>query len=110
MGVNQQLYTKDMRVISNASCTTNCLAPVAKVLHDNWGIESGVMTTVHAATATQMVVDGASKKDYRGGRSVFGNSMFFTTLFIFDFVWFCSVLYSFIATPFPFQCVFLYCY
>lgn len=73
MGVNQEKYSKDMRVISNASCTTNCLAPVAKVLNDNWGIESGLMTTVHAATATQMVVDGASKKDFRGGRSVFNN-------------------------------------
>jgi len=73
MGVNHEKYEKDMRVISNASCTTNCLAPVAKVLNDNWGIDSGLMTTVHAATATQMVVDGASKKDYRGGRSVFNN-------------------------------------
>lgn len=73
MGVNHENFKKEMKVVSNASCTTNCLAPIAKVLHDNWGIESGLMTTVHAATATQMVVDGASKKDYRGGRSVFNN-------------------------------------
>lgn len=73
MGVNQEKYSKDMRVISNASCTTNCLAPIAKVLDDNWGIEGGLMSTVHAATGTQAVVDGVSKKDYRGGRSVFNN-------------------------------------
>lgn len=73
MGVNNEQYEKDMKVVSNASCTTNCLAPIAKVLHDNWGIESGLMTTVHAGTATQLVVDGASKKDFRGGRSVFNN-------------------------------------
>jgi len=73
MGVNNENFASNMKVVSNASCTTNCLAPIAKVLNDNWGLESGLMTTVHAATATQLVVDGASKKDYRGGRSVFGN-------------------------------------
>jgi len=73
MGVNQHMFTDDMTVISNASCTTNCLAPIAKVLHDNFGIESGLMTTVHAATASQKVVDGSSKKDWRGGRAAFGN-------------------------------------
>ena len=57
-----------MNVVSNASCTTNCLAPLAKVLHDNWGIVEGLMTTVHATTATQKTVDGPSKKDWRGGR------------------------------------------
>jgi len=68
MGVNQDKYTKDMTVISNASCTTNCLAPLAKVIHDNFGIVEGLMTTVHATTATQKTVDGPSKKDWRGGR------------------------------------------
>ena len=68
MGVNQKTYKKDMDVISNASCTTNCLAPVAKVLNDNWGIIEGLMTTCHAVTATQKTVDGPSKKDWRGGR------------------------------------------
>ena len=60
-------------IISNASCTTNCLAPVAKVVNDNWGLKRGLMTTVHAATATQKTVDGPSMKDWRGGRSVFEN-------------------------------------
>ncbi|MCF7837441.1 MAG: type I glyceraldehyde-3-phosphate dehydrogenase [Candidatus Marinimicrobia bacterium] len=69
MGVNQASYKKDMNVVSNASCTTNCLAPVAKVLNDNWGIDEGLMTTVHAITATQKTVDGPSKKDWRGGRA-----------------------------------------
>merc|ERR1719390_181712 len=69
MGVNHELYTPDMTVVSNASCTTNCLAPMAKVLHDNWGLEEGLMTTVHAVTATQKTLDGPSKKDWRGGRS-----------------------------------------
>merc|ERR1719390_388134 len=69
MGVNHELYTPDMTVVSNASCTTNCLAPMAKVLHDNWGLENGLMTTVHAVTATQKTLDGPSKKDWRGGRS-----------------------------------------
>merc|ERR1712183_686192 len=68
MGVNQQKYSKDMKVVSNASCTTNCLAPVAKVLHDKFGIVEGLMTTVHATTATQKTVDGPSAKDWRGGR------------------------------------------
>lgn len=68
MGVNHQKYTKDMDVVSCASCTTNCLAPVAKVLNDKWGIVEGLMTTCHAVTATQKTVDGPSKKDWRGGR------------------------------------------
>jgi glyceraldehyde 3-phosphate dehydrogenase len=68
MGVNHTSYTNDMNFVSNASCTTNCLAPVAKVLHDNFGIIEGLMTTVHATTATQKTVDGPSKKDWRGGR------------------------------------------
>lgn len=68
MGVNQDKYTKDMKVVSNASCTTNCLAPLAKVINDNFGIIEGLMTTVHATTATQKTVDGPSKKDWRGGR------------------------------------------
>ncbi|MGM0375673.1 MAG: type I glyceraldehyde-3-phosphate dehydrogenase [Bacteroidota bacterium] len=69
MGVNQDKYTKDMDFVSNASCTTNCLAPVAKVLHDKFGIVEGLMTTVHATTATQKTVDGPSMKDWRGGRA-----------------------------------------
>ena len=68
MGVNHTKYTNDMAFVSNASCTTNCLAPIAKVLHDNFGIVEGLMTTVHATTATQKTVDGPSKKDWRGGR------------------------------------------
>ena len=67
MGVNNETYTSDMNFVSNASCTTNCLAPLAKVLHDNFIIESGLMTTVHAATASQKIVDGPSMKDWRGG-------------------------------------------
>mgnify|MGYP000792261252 CR=1 FL=1 len=73
MGVNQNAYTKDMNVVSNASCTTNCLAPLAKVIHDNFGIVEGLMTTVHATTATQKTVDGPSMKDWRGGRAAGGN-------------------------------------
>lgn len=73
MGVNQQTYRSDMDIVSNASCTTNCLAPLAKVIHDQFGIEEGLMTTVHAATNTQRTVDGASAKDWRGGRSCFNN-------------------------------------
>lgn len=69
MGVNQEKYQKDMLVVSNASCTTNCLAPLAKVINDNFGIEEGLMTTVHSITATQLTVDGPSKKDWRGGRA-----------------------------------------
>ncbi|HHT77535.1 MAG TPA: type I glyceraldehyde-3-phosphate dehydrogenase [Clostridiaceae bacterium] len=68
MGVNNSEYNKDMKVVSNASCTTNCLAPLAKVIDDNFGIVEGLMTTVHATTATQKTVDGPSKKDWRGGR------------------------------------------
>ena len=68
MGVNNKTYTKDMQFVSNASCTTNCLAPIAKVLHDTFGITDGLMTTVHATTATQKTVDGPSMKDWRGGR------------------------------------------
>lgn len=68
MGVNNENYTKDMNIVSNASCTTNCLAPIAKVIHDNFGIKEGLMTTVHAVTATQKTVDGPSMKDWRGGR------------------------------------------
>lgn len=73
MGVNQDKYTSDMTVVSNASCTTNCLAPLAKVIHENFGIKEGLMTTVHSTTATQKTVDGPSKKDWRGGRAAAGN-------------------------------------
>jgi len=73
MGVNHTKYSADMQYVSNASCTTNCLAPVTKVLHDNFGIVEGLMTTVHATTATQKTVDGPSKKDWRGGRAAAGN-------------------------------------
>ena len=69
MGVNNDKYTKDMVFVSNASCTTNCLAPIAKVLHENFGIVDGLMTTVHSITATQKTVDGPSAKDWRGGRA-----------------------------------------
>lgn len=73
MGVNHTTYKKEMDVISNASCTTNCLAPVTKVLNDKWGIVEGLMTTCHAITATQKTVDGPSKKDWRGGRGASQN-------------------------------------
>ena len=73
MGVNNDKYTTDMNIISNASCTTNCLAPLAKIINDNFGIKDGLMTTVHSTTATQKTVDGASKKDWRGGRAAAGN-------------------------------------
>lgn len=73
MGVNNDKYTSDMKVVSNASCTTNCLAPLAKVINDNFGIVEGLMTTVHAATNTQKTVDAPSMKDWRGGRSILGN-------------------------------------
>ena len=73
MGVNHKSYKKDMKVVSNASCTTNCLAPLAKVIHDKYGITDGLMTTVHATTATQKTVDGPSKKDWRGGRAASAN-------------------------------------
>jgi glyceraldehyde 3-phosphate dehydrogenase len=71
-GVNHQTYA-GQAIVSNASCTTNCLAPVAKVLNDHWGIKRGLMTTVHAATATQKTVDGPSNKDWRGGRGILEN-------------------------------------
>ncbi|WP_405225092.1 type I glyceraldehyde-3-phosphate dehydrogenase [Dokdonia sp. Asnod1-B02] len=73
MGVNDEKLTADHKIVSNASCTTNCLAPLAKVVEDNWGLEEGLMTTIHATTATQLTVDGPSKKDYRGGRSALVN-------------------------------------
>ena len=72
-GVNLDKYTTDMNFVSNASCTTNCLAPIAKVLNDKWGITDGLMTTVHSTTATQKTVDGPSMKDWRGGRAASGN-------------------------------------
>ncbi len=73
MGVNNNTYTKDMTIVSNASCTTNCLAPLAKVINDEFGIVEGLMTTVHSTTATQKTVDGPSKKDWRGGRAAAAN-------------------------------------
>eukprot|EP00515_Schizochytrium_aggregatum_P007642 CAMPEP_0202078370 /NCGR_PEP_ID=MMETSP0964-20121228/5892_1 /ASSEMBLY_ACC=CAM_ASM_000500 /TAXON_ID=4773 /ORGANISM="Schizochytrium aggregatum, Strain ATCC28209" /LENGTH=321 /DNA_ID=CAMNT_0048645671 /DNA_START=44 /DNA_END=1006 /DNA_ORIENTATION=+ len=74
MGVNDDKYNPEtMDIVSNASCTTNCLAPIAKVLHDSFGIESGLMNTIHAVTATQPTVDAPSKKDWRGGRAAFSN-------------------------------------
>src|SRR6056300_734857 len=73
MGVNHNEAIADQTIVSNASCTTNCLAPIAKVLNDNFGIEEGLMTTVHATTATQFTVDGPSRKDFRGGRSALLN-------------------------------------
>ena len=73
MGVNENEYKKDMNIVSNASCTTNCLAPLAKIINDKFGIEEGLMTTVHSTTATQLTVDGPSKKDWRGGRAASTN-------------------------------------
>lgn len=73
MGVNHKQITPDHTIVSNASCTTNCLAPLAKVINDNFGIIEGLMTTVHATTATQLTVDGPSRKDWRGGRSALAN-------------------------------------
>ncbi|MET4080869.1 glyceraldehyde 3-phosphate dehydrogenase [Pedobacter sp. UYP30] len=73
MGVNHNKLSADQTIVSNASCTTNCLAPIAKVLNDNWGIAEGLMSTVHAVTATQKTVDGPSHKDWRGGRGGFSN-------------------------------------
>ena len=73
VGVNLDKYTSDMNFVSNASCTTNCLAPIAKVLNDNFGMKDGLMTTVHSVTATQKTVDGPSVKDWRGGRAATGN-------------------------------------
>lgn len=69
MGVNEKNYSKDKNIVSNASCTTNCLAPLAKIINDKFGIEEGLMTTIHSTTATQLTVDGPSKKDWRGGRA-----------------------------------------
>ena len=80
VGVNDDTYTSDMQFVSNASCTTNCLAPIAKVLNDNFGIADGLMTTVHSTTATQKTVDGVSLKDWRGGRAASGMSMRVPTL------------------------------
>ena len=79
MGVNHESYTADMKIVSNASCTTNCLAPMCKVMEDTWGIEQGLMSTIHAATAKQKVVDARSMKDWRTGRSSFGNIIPSTT-------------------------------
>ena len=79
MGVNHETYNSSMNIVSNASCTTNCLAPLAKVVHDKFGITEGLMTTVHSTTATQKTVDGASKKDWRGGRAASGNIIPSTT-------------------------------
>ena len=73
MGVNHKKYTPDMTYVSNASCTTNCLAPIAKVLQDSFGIKDGLMTTVHSVTPSQKILDGASLKDWRGGRAACGN-------------------------------------
>ena len=73
MGVNHKELPSDLQIFSNASCTTNCLAPLAKVVHENFGIVEGLMTTVHATTATQRTVDGPSMKDWRGGRSALLN-------------------------------------
>jgi glyceraldehyde 3-phosphate dehydrogenase len=73
MGVNNKTYTPDMKVVSNASCTTNCLAPLAKVIHEKFGMVEGLMTTVHSTTATQKTVDGPSNKDWRGGRAASNN-------------------------------------
>lgn len=78
-GVNHREYKSDMNVVSNASCTTNCLAPVCKVLEDNWGIDQGLMSTIHASTAKQNVVDDRNNKDWRIGRSVFNNVIPTTT-------------------------------
>ena len=79
VGVNENEYTSDMKVVSNASCTTNCLAPMCKVLEDNFGIDQGLMATIHAATSKQTVVDKKNKKDWRIGRSVFNNIIPTTT-------------------------------
>lgn len=73
VGVNDDKLKKEDTIFSNASCTTNCLAPIAKILHENFGIEEGLMTTIHAVTATQMCVDGISRKDWRGGRGAYQN-------------------------------------
>ena len=77
-GVNHEKYTSDLNIISNASCTTNCLAPLAKVINDEFGIAEGLMSTVHSVTATQKTVDGPSGKDWRGGRGASQVIHFFT--------------------------------
>ena len=79
MGVNHNTYTSDIDVVSNASCTTNCLAPLTKVVFDNWGVKQGLMATIHASTSKQKVVDSKSEKDWRTGRSVYGNIIPSTT-------------------------------
>lgn len=79
MGVNQNTYTKDMKVVSNASCTTNCIAPLTKIVHDNFGIEQGLMSTIHSATSKQKPVDARAGRDWRTGRSVFNNIIPSTT-------------------------------
>ena len=79
MGVNHETYTKDMDVVSNASCTTNCLAPLVKIIHENFGIEQGLMSTIHSATAKQKAVDARAGRDWRTGRSVFNNIIPSTT-------------------------------
>ena len=79
MGVNHETYTKDMDVVSNASCTTNCLAPLVKIVHENFGIEQGLMSTIHSATAKQKAVDARAGRDWRTGRSVFNNIIPSTT-------------------------------
>lgn len=75
MGVNHHEYNPELKIASNASCTTNCLAPIAKIINDNFGIENGLMTTIHAATASQPTVDGPSNKDWRGGRSALAGNL-----------------------------------
>jgi glyceraldehyde 3-phosphate dehydrogenase len=79
MGVNHETYKTDINILSNASCTTNCLAPLAKVVHDNWGLVEGLMTTIHSYTSTQKTVDGPSNKDWRGGRTAAQNIIPTTT-------------------------------
>ena len=79
MGVNHETYTKDMNIVSNASCTTNCLAPLVKIVHENFGIEQGLMSTIHSATAKQKAVDARAGRDWRTGRSVFNNIIPSTT-------------------------------
>ena len=77
MGVNNESYTNDIHVLSNASCTTNCLAPLAKLIDEEFGIVEGLMTTVHSTTATQTTVDQASRKDWRAGRSAIVKKIIF---------------------------------
>ena len=75
MGVNNNQYTPDMNIVSNASCTTNCLAPLAKVINENFGLEEGIATTVHSTTNSQKTVDAPSRRDWRGGRAAGGNML-----------------------------------